>query len=84
MKAKKVKYYGNIKFCSNTQNDEETNNLEFEKIKDKKVWCAVSTHDDEELFCAKVQEPCKTSKNENKKDANTKNDAKHKISNKKQ
>ena len=51
-KAKNVKYYGNIKFCSNIQNSNKINDHQFDKIKNKKVWCAVSTHDTEELFCS--------------------------------
>ena len=64
LKAKKVKYYGNIKFCSNAQNDKKINDQQFEKIRNKKVWCAVSTHDTEELFCSKVQEIIKKTKKE--------------------
>ena len=55
LKAKKVKYYGNIKFCSDIQIDKKINDHQFDKIKNKKVWCAVSTHDDEELFCSKIK-----------------------------
>jgi len=59
LKAKKIKYYGNIKFCSSTRNDGKIHDHQFENLKNKKVWCAVSTHDNEELFCSKVQEVLK-------------------------
>ena len=64
LEAKKVKYYGNIKFCSNVRNDEKINDHQFDKIKNKKVWCAVSTHDNEELFCSKVQSIIKKTEKE--------------------
>ena len=64
LEAKKVKYYGNIKFCSNSRNDKKINDHQFDKIKNKKVWCAVSTHDDEELFCSKVQNIIKKTEKE--------------------
>ena len=64
LKAKKVKYYGNIKFCSSVQSDKKINDQQFEKIRNKKVWCAVSTHDNEELFCSKVQEIIKKTEKE--------------------
>ncbi len=56
LKAKKIKYYGNIKFCSNFKNNKKIDNLDFEKIENKKIWCAVSTHEGEEIFCSKVHE----------------------------
>ena len=55
LKAKRIKYYGNIKFCSNTESDKKINSKQFEDVKDRKLWCAVSTHKDEELFCSRVQ-----------------------------
>ena len=51
----KIKYYGNIKFCSSFQKKLKVNDEQFDKIKNKKVWCAVSTHNNEEIFCSKVQ-----------------------------
>ena len=56
LKAKKIKYHGNIKFCFNAENNRKINNQQFDNIRNKKIWCAVSTHHDEELFCSKVQE----------------------------
>ena len=48
-----MKYFGNIKFCSevngvNSDSDSQIN------LNSKKVWCAVSTHSGEEIFCANV------------------------------
>ena len=55
LQAKKIKYFGNIKFCSTSQSDLLIDERQFQNIKDKKVWCAISTHDDEEIFCSTVQ-----------------------------
>ena len=51
--AKNVINYGNLKF-SNIKNDinKEVNSIVFEKIKNKKIWCAASTHPSEEILCA--------------------------------
>ncbi len=56
LQAKKIKYYGNIKFCSASQDDVKIDEEQFQNIKNKKIWCAISTHNDEEIFCSKVQE----------------------------
>ncbi len=64
LNAKNIKYYGNIKFCSNFKNTtKQDGNDDLENITDKKLWCAVSTHDDEEIFCSKVQEKIKKTEN---------------------
>ncbi len=51
--AKNIKNYGNIKF-SNIKNDTNKKlDLSFlDKIKDRKIWCAASTHPTEEILCA--------------------------------
>ena len=52
--AKNIKNYGNLKF-SKTKNNLNTKldlNI-LNKIKDRKVWCAASTHPTEEILCAK-------------------------------
>ena len=52
--AKKTKYIGNLKFAQ-SENEKITIN---KKLKDiitsRKSWCASSTHNSEEMFCAKI------------------------------
>ena len=53
--AKNIKNYGNLKFAKIKSNYEEKLELPFlNKIKNRKVWCAASTHPSEEIFCAKT------------------------------
>ena len=50
-----IKNFGNLKFTKSEFNFE--NNLDknlSENLKNRKVWCAASTHPSEELFCAKT------------------------------
>ncbi len=56
-----IKYFGNIKFCSPSNNPEGSSDNDFSSITGKKVWCAVSTHNNEEIFCSKVHEIIKKS-----------------------
>ncbi len=59
--AKKIKYIGNLKFA---QSEKNTNELDVNVKKfflSKKIWCASSTHDVEELICAKVHQKLKVS-----------------------
>ena len=52
--AKNIKNVGNLKF-SNIKNN-SNNKLDsflLDKIKDRKIWCATSTHPNEEIICAK-------------------------------
>ena len=52
--AKKVKFLGNLKF---SQSEKENFQLS-QKLKkfflNKKIWCASSTHNNEEIFCGKI------------------------------
>lgn len=53
--AQNTKYYGNLKFTNSKNNS--NNNLDpifLNKITNRKIWCAASTHPTEELFCAQV------------------------------
>tara|TARA_Y100000590_G_scaffold314677_1_gene355804 strand:- start:2047 stop:3312 length:1266 start_codon:yes stop_codon:yes gene_type:complete len=53
--AKNIKNFGNLKFAKskiNLQNKMDT--LFLEKIKNRKIWCAASTHFSEERFCAET------------------------------
>jgi len=54
LNAKNIKYFGNIKFCASVKEKKNSDADEFISIKNKKVWVALSTHDDEEDFCFKV------------------------------
>ena len=53
--AHNIKNYGNLKF-SNIKTDTKKNiDITFaNKIKNRKVWCAASTHETEEVLCAKT------------------------------
>ena len=51
--AKNIKNYGNLKFTNGKSN----NGLHLDymsKIKNRKVWCAASTHQPEEIICARA------------------------------
>jgi len=52
--AKNIKNFGNLKF-SNTKNNfnKKLDSYFYNKIKNRKIWCAASTHPSEEIFCAK-------------------------------
>lgn len=53
--AKNIKNFGNLKFSSIKNNSNKTlDPLFLNKIKDRKIWCAASTHNPEELLCAKT------------------------------
>ena len=52
--AKKIKFFGNLKFSesSNEKNDNIINNRLKKAFKFKKIWCAASTHNSEERICS--------------------------------
>ncbi len=53
--AQNIKNYGNLKFSSNKHNSiNKLNSLFLEKIKNRKIWCAASTHSPEEILCANL------------------------------
>ncbi len=58
LNVKNVKYFGNIKFCK-TFNISKIDTNQFDFIKNRNSWCALSTHDGEELFCANVHSQIK-------------------------
>ncbi len=62
-KTKKIKYFGNIKFCSSIKSLKKFENDQFNQIS-KKSWCAVSIHPGEEIFCGKVHKILKKSHSE--------------------
>ncbi len=52
--AKKVEFFGNLKF-SQSENIKLIINKDLTNfLKEKKIWCASSTHKDEEIFCGLV------------------------------
>ena len=52
--AKNIKNYGNLKFSNTISNQDKKFDYSFlNKINNRKVWCAASTHADEETLCAK-------------------------------
>ena len=53
--AKNIKNYGNLKFSHEKINlNNKLNSFFLNKIKNRKIWCAASTHPTEEIFCAKT------------------------------
>jgi len=53
--VKNIKNYGNLKFANTKYKKEDNLNTSFvNKFQNRKVWCAASTHDTEEDFCAKT------------------------------
>ena len=62
--AKNIKNYGNLKF-SNIKNDlnKKLDSDFFNKIKNRKIWCAASTHPTEEILCARSHLKIKESYN---------------------
>ena len=58
--AKKIKYFGNLKF-SQSENTADSLNKKIKKdILSKKIWCAASTHKTEEKFCGLVHKKLKS------------------------
>jgi len=58
--AKNIKNFGNLKYSKikNDFNNKLDSNF-LNKIKNRKIWCAASTHPNEELFCAKTHKEIK-------------------------
>jgi len=57
--AKKIKYVGNLKFAQTEKNEIDLNKDLRAKFLSRTVWCASSTHDTEENFCAQVHKKLK-------------------------
>ena len=57
--ARKVKYFGNLKFSQSESEKVQVNKDIRKFIKSKKVWCASSTHDTEENFVGLIHKKLK-------------------------
>jgi len=52
--ARNIKNYGNLKFSqTKTNSNNQLDDFILNKIKNRKIWCAASTHHPEEILCAK-------------------------------
>ena len=51
--AKNIKNFGNLKFSGSKVEVKKLDLNFLDKIKNKKIWCAASTHPNEEIICAK-------------------------------
>jgi len=55
LKVSKIKKIGNLKFINNKQDKFiKLNKHLLKNLRDKKIWCASSTHPGEEIICSKV------------------------------
>ena len=62
--AKNIKNYGNLKFSNiKTDLNKKLDSDFFNKIKNRKIWCAASTHPTEEILCARSHLKVKESYN---------------------
>ena len=49
-----VKFIGNLKYSQSENENFDTNNFLKKNFQSRKIWCASSTHETEEKFCAKT------------------------------
>ena len=55
--SKKIVFHGNLKFSESNYDNKLITNKKFSfNFKNRKIWCASSTHPNEELDCAKVHQ----------------------------
>ena len=52
--AKKVKFLGNLKFSQSEKENFELSQKLKKFFLNRKIWCASSTHNNEEIFCGKI------------------------------
>ncbi|WP_415299762.1 3-deoxy-D-manno-octulosonic acid transferase [Candidatus Pelagibacter sp. Uisw_134_02] len=57
--AKKIKYIGNLKFSQSIKYKDILNDNLIKFFSTKKIWCASSTHQTEELLCARAHKKLK-------------------------
>ena len=51
LNANNIKLFGNLKYISTQKINDKLDSYNFNLLKQKKVWCAASTHSGEEIFC---------------------------------
>ena len=59
LKVKDIKIAGNLKYYGKKNNQKEDGKLLKNKFKNHKVWCAASTHNDEEILIGKLHKRLK-------------------------
>jgi len=59
LKVKNIKLAGNLKFYGQKNNQNDGSKLLKNKFKNHKVWCAASTHNDEEILIGKLHKKLK-------------------------
>jgi 3-deoxy-D-manno-octulosonic-acid transferase len=57
--AKNIKHIGNLKFAQSEKNKFSLSNDLKKNLHSRKIWCASSTHEGEEKFCAEVHKKLK-------------------------
>ena len=57
--AKKIKFIGNLKFTESENSKNKLNKILKKFLLSKKIWCASSTHNKEELICANIHKKLK-------------------------
>ena len=59
LKVKNIKSAGNLKYYGQKNNQKDESKLLKHKFKNHKVWCAASTHNDEEMLIGKLHKKLK-------------------------
>tara|TARA_B100000795_G_scaffold254482_1_gene225429 strand:+ start:2709 stop:3887 length:1179 start_codon:yes stop_codon:yes gene_type:complete len=57
--AKNISYIGNLKFSQSEEGQYNLNDKLKKKISARVIWCATSTHDGEEIYCARIHKKLK-------------------------
>ena len=57
--AQKVKFIGNLKYSQSEKGEVNMNSFLKNGFKSKKIWCASSTHETEEIFCGLIHQSLK-------------------------
>ncbi len=59
LKVKNIKFAGNLKYCGEKNIKGQNKNFLKNKFKNSKIWCAASTHNQEEIFLGKLHKNLK-------------------------